>query len=464
MTTTLEIKMSDDAVVEYFTDVEGNWDYFTSILERSKVLRKDGAGEWILVDDGYIVHGGDACDKGSGDIRIIKLLTKLKRQYPDRVFLILGNRDTNKLRFGSEMAEAEVNDTVKEGIGYWDAKLKPFTEWLAAEEGREPGALTTLQWMLECTMGCQTTYESRRTELSILGGHESRDAVTDQEVLDSFVESVNPAGSDPWMLDYIKLGQFSALINDTLFVHGGVSMETIGAVPGVEQVQTDLREWLRELDLWKVQQCAAYEETQTWEPAVDSESGGSGKRTRSGNAIMDYCVPGGNGGKTVVYTAMKSFGERPEDKRCEKFLMDAGVSRVVVGHQPQGDCPHVMRCKSGLDIFMCDTSYSDMTKANHPTDPDNRGKAISMIWIRDVSTVVEGTLSSGQKHGYTLLNMKPPVPHVIGRHVDNGFVVRTIVEDQTVIAYRFEGFKKLTKEWPSITSVPAALAAAEEDV
>lgn len=35
-----------------------------SILERSKVLRKDGAGEWILVDDGYIVHGGDACDKG----------------------------------------------------------------------------------------------------------------------------------------------------------------------------------------------------------------------------------------------------------------------------------------------------------------------------------------------------------------------------------------------------------------
>ena len=62
--------------------------------------------------------------------------------------------------------------------------------------------------------------------------------MTDQEVLDSFVESVNPAGSDPWMLDYIKLGQFSALINDTLFVHGGVSMETIGAVPGVEQVQT----------------------------------------------------------------------------------------------------------------------------------------------------------------------------------------------------------------------------------
>lgn len=28
------------------------------------MLRKDGAGEWILVDDGYIVHGGDACDKG----------------------------------------------------------------------------------------------------------------------------------------------------------------------------------------------------------------------------------------------------------------------------------------------------------------------------------------------------------------------------------------------------------------
>ena len=72
--------------------------------------------------------------------------------------------------------------------------------------------------------------------------------------------------------------------------------------------------------------------------APDGEGGG--KRTRSGDALLDYCVPGGNGGKTVVYTTMKTHGSRPEDARCEKFLLDAGVTRLIVGHQPQGDCKY----------------------------------------------------------------------------------------------------------------------------
>lgn len=59
-----------------------------------------------------------------------------------------------------------------------------------------------------------------------------------------------------------------------------------------------------------------------------------------------------------------------------------GLSRVLTFDSVVAGCrlcfvaegPHVMRCQTGLDIFMCDTSYSDMAKANHPTDPDNRGK------------------------------------------------------------------------------------------
>ena len=68
-----------------------------------------------------------------------------------------------------------------------------------------------------------------------------------------------------------------------------------------------------------------------------------------------------------------------------------------------------------------------------------------MVWIRNISTVIAGNLATGKKHGYTMLNMKPPVPHVIGRNVDDGFVVRTVLEDDSVIAYRFEGFRRFTK-------------------
>ena len=78
-----------------------------------------------------------------------------------------------------------------------------------------------------------------------------------------------------------------------------------------------------------------------------------------------------------------------------------------------------------------------------------------MVWIRNISTVIAGNLATGKKHGYTMLNMKPPVPHVIGRNVDDGFVVRTVLEDDSVIAYRFEGFRRFTKEWPSVHAVPS---------
>lgn len=54
--------------------------------------------ELKLKDNCHFVYGGDVCDRGSGDIQILSDLIELKRTYPDRVHLILGNRDINKIR------------------------------------------------------------------------------------------------------------------------------------------------------------------------------------------------------------------------------------------------------------------------------------------------------------------------------------------------------------------------------
>ena len=54
------------------------------------------------------MFGGDAFDRGEGDIRIGRLLVDLKLRYPDRVFLILGNRDVNKTRLTSELHPSEM--------------------------------------------------------------------------------------------------------------------------------------------------------------------------------------------------------------------------------------------------------------------------------------------------------------------------------------------------------------------
>jgi hypothetical protein len=49
------------------------------------------------------VFGGDVCDKWSGTMRLVSVLVAAKEKYPDRVFLLLGNRDVNKVRFIQEL-------------------------------------------------------------------------------------------------------------------------------------------------------------------------------------------------------------------------------------------------------------------------------------------------------------------------------------------------------------------------
>ena len=104
---------SDDSFrLAYVTDVEGNLDYFLRYVERSKVLRIDESSSStsrgaaavsastikslvldLVGESTVFVYGGDTVDKGPGDIRLVRALVALKKKYPDRVFLLVGNRD-----------------------------------------------------------------------------------------------------------------------------------------------------------------------------------------------------------------------------------------------------------------------------------------------------------------------------------------------------------------------------------
>lgn len=48
------------------------------------------------------VFGGDVCDRGSGDLQIIRDLLSLKDRYPDRVYFILGNRSFQSISATSD--------------------------------------------------------------------------------------------------------------------------------------------------------------------------------------------------------------------------------------------------------------------------------------------------------------------------------------------------------------------------
>jgi hypothetical protein len=117
-----------ETTVTYITDCEGNLDYFKKWSSISKgVSVVDGKLE---LEDGYtLVFGGDCFDKGAGDIRLATMLCDLKDKHPDRVWLLIGNRDANKLRLSSELAPDE---PLHDEPPFWDQGVPGLKSWLEA--------------------------------------------------------------------------------------------------------------------------------------------------------------------------------------------------------------------------------------------------------------------------------------------------------------------------------------------
>ena len=94
---------TNHVTISYVTDIEGNLDYWQRFKKLSKVLYTEEGEEenhhvLALKENCHLVFGGDVCDRGPADLRIIDELLALKRRYPSNVHFILGNRDVNKLR------------------------------------------------------------------------------------------------------------------------------------------------------------------------------------------------------------------------------------------------------------------------------------------------------------------------------------------------------------------------------
>jgi hypothetical protein len=86
--------------VAYLSDIEGGIEAWHAYLNKSQVLHFDinQTPHITLQPNCYFVFGGDVCDRGTGDIAILRDLISLKERYPNRVFFLMGNRDVNKLR------------------------------------------------------------------------------------------------------------------------------------------------------------------------------------------------------------------------------------------------------------------------------------------------------------------------------------------------------------------------------
>ncbi len=293
--------------IAYLTDVEGRWDKIASFCAGNPNVALDDT-TLRLADGVTFVFGGDAIDRGPHACRIVDTLLAARRTYGDRVILLAGNRDINKLRLVRELAGAP-----PEG----------------APDGASPGAL--LRWIFTNTMGAPKAFEHRAAELGNPG---------DDAVVDSFLADLAPGGPLRAYLGECRLGYRHGA---TLFLHGGVTAENFGVVPGAAAAP-DVDRWIAELDAFYRDQIAAF--------AAGHEP----------SALIAYQapLPGTHENQTSVVYA------RPTDEHGNPHLPDTAViarlrasdvHRIVVGHTPSGDCPAILR-DDGFELVLADNSYS----------------------------------------------------------------------------------------------------------
>lgn len=162
--------------VSYVTDVEGNLDFWRRFCKMSEVVEYNGDLNALrLSENCHLVVGGDSVDKGDGDLRYLQSILNLKEQHPERVHLVLGNRDINKLRFLAELSEEHWLDASDHPGVYW--RQRPgggahtpltFLESQPADDGgrwRADTFANRLRYMLADNMGSPKAFEYRRAEL-----------------------------------------------------------------------------------------------------------------------------------------------------------------------------------------------------------------------------------------------------------------------------------------------------------
>lgn len=331
--------------IAYVTDVEGRWDKLVSFTDGNADVSLDG-DTLALADGVTLVFGGDVCDRGPQARRLVSTLLEARRRYGERVVLLAGNRDLNKLRLRREL----------------DGHPPARTPTELCDGPRGP----LLRWILANTMGAKDAFEHRRSELAAEARVEPAE-IAEERVAESFLDDVAEGGP---MLAYLRACRLAYRAGPTLFVHGGVTSESLGRVPNRSERSADLDAWIGALDALLAEELVRY------------------ARGGSPDTILEYQAPKPgtlSNQASVVYGRLADEDANPilPDPLVIRALAEDGVFRLVVGHTPSGDCPAILRDR-GFELLLADNSYGRIERGSRVTLTPREA------WVEGVSELDDG--------------------------------------------------------------------------
>jgi hypothetical protein len=133
----------------------------------------------------------------------------------------LGNRDVNKLRLLFSLHPSVVSQF--DPLVYWIQSNPALVEEAKKEVSRDSPA-SKLKWILGKTMGAGIAFESRRSELKLVGL-----PAEDEDVLNSYLLLLQPSTGLLWR--FLSEAKIALLLGNNLFVHGALHEHSLGWVP-----------------------------------------------------------------------------------------------------------------------------------------------------------------------------------------------------------------------------------------
>ena len=377
--------------IAYLTDVEGQWSKLASFAQNNPFVSLDGAGKLTVADGARFVFGGDAVDRGPAARRVVHALLDAKRRQPERVVLLAGNRDINKMRLVTELT------------GQPPAS--------APSQVQSAGRAALQRWIFENTMGAGRAFAHRAAEL------ESAGSVHDDEaVVQSFLDELRPSGE---FTEYLGHCQLAYREGDTLFVHGGVTSEALGHVPESARRYDDVDAWVLALNAFYAEQCAAFRAglPQGYAALIAYQAPVPG--TKLNQASVVYARPTDELGNPVLPAAA-----------VVTTLRRAGIDRVVLGHTPSGDCPALLRDEAGFELLLADNSHGRIEPG-------------SQVFLDDDPRVIGSSVLDSGEQVEVLTRLAAEGPHSpVGSRDAQGRLVKARLRRGDCLVFRsFAGYR-----------------------
>ncbi|MCT4641342.1 MAG: metallophosphoesterase [Bacteriovoracaceae bacterium] len=337
--------------VLYLTDIEGRFEKLQTFINKGFIeYTSDGID--FTHKKTKLIFGGDLTDRGNHSIRLRKLLLNLKQKHPDKVHLILGNRDLNKLKIIPMIKELDLsNIKYKQWLQGYIATKKTH---LTADELHDLNLKkfddmeTKMTYSLQ-ELNCHVALQAHKEELENTLGKK----ITMLEASENYFEMLDNKNSDFWK--YLRNSQISHIEKSgnhkILFIHGGLTKENLGYIPDLKKKVSNIEKWSQDLNKW------AKSEINSLSENIKLKS----KIIEYGDAFWDHKnnkIIFNN--KSVIYPRKYKNGNNyrlPPDE-IQNLLIKQNITTVVQGHSPAATIPLVMKNDNGFSYLMADTSYT----------------------------------------------------------------------------------------------------------